>query len=386
MHERFSNTSTRIGVGLAVGAILLTGCSSEGSPTDVPSSEYSSSSLAPSAPGVTMPEVSPTTEAPLQIPTSVELLSNPDLLRTAIPRLPNAVLTAAGAAVEVHADATQITDTYSNGQIISSESSFAYRDDAPGVLDGEDGSGVVVRTSSGQEAVLSAGHVIASTTHCAEMTVNYQVSSDQQVSQTAHRRAVDYNGRPGDEGITMPDVGIVITNSDGVNHAAAQLVSQSVMNPGDVLFALTYQPEADGTQRNPGNADDTKYPAEYSAMVLGKDPMTGLIAALERGPSLGKTEDNQSRSGASGGEIVDPSGRIVGIVEGAPQDPASTAFAISEARMAAKNPSDLSNLNYEPGDGVVYIQPVDQSMVDNLYAQANKAPDCLARPHKSVGK
>lgn len=384
MSERIQRSSTRIGVGLAACALVLTGCSTE-SPSDsqppVMSAETISSSAIPS-PTASESQLPPSpSEQPL--PSSAELLSNPDLLKSI--SMSDAVRISAEAAVQVHTDASQITDHYANGVLIDSSASFAYRDDAPGVMDGGDGSGVVVRTSAGQEAILSAGHVVEDTTHCAETTVSFQVPSNQPIGVTALKQAANYTANPASESVTMPDMGLIITKQGTTPHNVAPLASKAVMNPGDLVFALTYQPEADGTERNPGNVDDTKYPAEYDMMILGKDPKTGLIAALERGSSLGKTADNRSREGASGGEIVDPAGHVLGVVEGGPRDAASTAFEISAVKLGDPNFTELNHVTYEPGDGIMYIQPVDQMSVDDLYNRAKGAPDCKPRPHKRVG-
>jgi len=370
-----------MGAAVITGALVLTACSGESAP-DTHREDTTTASAEPSI------SESPTTEAPaVDPPTKKELLANPDLLATGYPTLPAGVEKIVDSVVQIDSDATLVTDYYdSAGNFVKSESNFAYLDKAKTVPAGGGGSGSVVETSNGKQVILTGGHVVAPNAEtCAESTVNLQATSSADAeSLVTYKQAMEYGGSRRFDTTKAPDKGVIITRGD-TDRTPIPLLPKVSLDPGQVLFTANYEPTSEGDIRSPIYDGELKDPAVYNMMVLGKDSTTGMIAVLERGDSYGTMEENHSRKGASGGAVVDATGKLVATIEAGNDGTRAEGVAFELAMLAMNNNNpDLRNIEAKDGDTIEYIQPITQSDVDRIAAKAAQSDECTERPHKRV--
>lgn len=378
--------AARVGMGLAAatGVLALSSCSGESAP-DI---HHNTPITAPAEQGD--PSEIPSTTAPTSIaaPSNKDVLANPDLMASGYPTLPPAVKRITSSAVEIYGDATQPVDYYDKrGNLLRSGSEFAYIDKAKTILAGGGGSGSVVETSNGKQVILTGGHVAAPNADaCKETTVNFQSSagSDSE-SLTVEKQAYQFGGSLKKETTASPDKAVIITEP-GEKHEAVPLLPKVSLNPGDVLFTANYEPKENGDERSP-TSEDNPDPAIYNMMVLGRSS-SGLTAVLERGNSYGKSHDNRTRKGASGGLVVNSNGELVATVEGGLNNndkPTAEDIQFELGMLALENDDDtLRGINAKEGDHISYLQPITQGDVDKLAREAEESPNCTPRPHKKV--
>lgn len=383
MIETYPNLNKNLKKGLlataaAVGLLSVSACSGE--QTASPKSEQSSQVDNNKDKQESLGSATPSPEATIY--TNEQMLENPDLLKQVYPELPTSVEKASKAAISITGDSTQVIEHYSSsGEFLSSESKFAQ--DENGEVEGSSGSGMTVTTSDGKKAILTAGHVLKpNAKYCASADVNFQTNSGG-MSQPMSRQDYVYEGN-GEE-LSEPDIGLILTSIEK-DQPTVPIATKASVNPGEVVFAQTYQPQQDGSARNPVYEGDGEDPAKYSAMVLGVTS-SGLIAVLERGRSYGEVEDTHSVKGASGGGLLNAKGQLWGIVAGSVGGEESNEMGVRlkivDAAINEKNET-IREIDYKEDDGVMLVQPITQSDVDGLYDQAKDSEACKTRPVKRV--
>jgi hypothetical protein len=199
------------------------------------------------------------------------------------------------------------------------------------------GSGVQI----GPTEYLTAGHVLLNEAGkkytgeliCGNVTVSQQsdqiggvvLADNGQLKPTfgmtvdANRIAARYT--LGDSSST-PDIGVITTATEvpDIDAPPTQVV-YAASYAGEVLFSANYEPTANGVKRDPdqlylgsgeANGSVLEDPTVYASVVLGYQS-NGDVLVAEGLKSYGKMMDTTSREGASGGEVDNSSGDLVGL-------------------------------------------------------------------------
>lgn len=109
------------------------------------------------------------------------------------------------------------------------------------------------------------------------------------------------------------DLAVMTVNADQNYKNLPQIsVASALPKPGDTVYFINYQPQADGTIRDPLSKTNDS-PVVFSGTVVGSDSQ-GLQIAAGGGISYGHGQaETLLRKGASGGAIVNRDGDLVGL-------------------------------------------------------------------------
>jgi hypothetical protein len=158
--------------------------------------------------------------------------------------------------------------------------------------------------------VLTAGHTASNSKgalSCAGTRVNAQgfLSSSAASSNPVSYASALHSG--------AADMAVLTVEPDENYQSLPAISVASVLpKPGDVVYFINYQPQADGTIRDPLSAG-VGGPVIFSGIVIGHDAQ-GLQIATGGGTSYGHGQpETVLRKGASGGAIVNGNGELVGL-------------------------------------------------------------------------
>lgn len=243
------------------------------------------------------------------------------------------------------------------------------------------GSGVVIKLPSKGRAVLTAAHV-SQPSGCGDLDVLSQNSAGNPglVLHVAHKSVDDrppqdpytkkYNA---DAVLLKPELNDVIVGD--FEHMPALTVPKEVnVKPGDVGFAINFEPTQDSKMRNPLEPGVWANPAELSSVAITPVREDGTFLALAGvGRSYGATEEKHIRGGASGGALFSPDGKLLGLT------------IASDAMYTARELKDQYNVNIpHSSQGRVYdtvvVQPITQNLVNEMLGEANSSPVCEPTP------
>ena len=159
--------------------------------------------------------------------------------------------------------------------------------------------------------VLTAGHATTNTNGnivCTNTSVNTQGYA---TSAAASAVAVTSASALHSENADLAVLGV----ADDQNYQNLPKVTIATVLPktGDIVYFINYQPQSDGTIRDPLAKDSTAAPVIFSATVVSRDSQ-GLVIAAGGGTSYGHGQsETLLRKGASGGAIVNGNGELVGL-------------------------------------------------------------------------
>lgn len=193
-------------------------------------------------------------------------------------------------------------------------------------------------------------------------------------------RLVEQNNNIDVENVRMNtelvDIMIAKTESDDIpNQPPTQFSEPSQIKPGTPLYAVNYEPTADGRRRTPDRNDLSQEDIQMglnNPAILGAVALTplhnGRIEALVGLKSYSHPTETTIRPGASGGPVFDNDGKLVGTTIGEFNDPRFDTIKEFESLFNV----DI-DMPAEAQANVVMIHPTDQSTV-------TKMRECLTNP------
>jgi hypothetical protein len=192
------------------------------------------------------------------------------------------------------------------------------------------------------------------------------------------------------DGGSVPDVSLL--HAPDVQHTLpgqpTDPIASATPKIGQAVYFVNYEPTSKGVSRSPSeieeqNLNDTNTtgphltePAVYGGVVVGKQLNGDLIVAdgLASYDALG---DKETLRGASGGEVENSQGQLIGI--------AVEATEVDQSMTPAEFGSVVgANLTGVPSDTLLneaIIQPVTTTMVASLERKVAQAPTCHYVPN-----
>jgi hypothetical protein len=246
------------------------------------------------------------------------------------------------------------------------------------------GSGVVIKLPSGARAVLTAAHVSRPAESCGDLDVLTQKNASPGnlgvVAGVTHK-SID-NQPPQDPVTKKYNADTVLlqpnlndlTRGDFENIPAVQVQKTVKVKPGDVGFAINFEPTGKDENRSPLEDGKLSKPAEFSAMAITPVRKDGTFVALMGvGRSYGAVPDIDGRPGMSGGEYIGADGKLIGltIAEDAVETPSElmTEYGVDVGSQDTGRKYDTA-----------VIQTVDQAMVGRMVGEAAASAVCVPSP------
>lgn len=295
------------------------------------------------------------------------LFMDPAQLVGAYPELPSAVAETEQAAVAVSLIAEYVTFVAPDGKETTVTPSFQ-------------GSGTILDITGTRVALTAAHMVQAAPGQCIPAELHRDVDGDQGVetalSEASRQSRADlkptelhdpnYNGKL-DAAVVIPDSPESIELYD-----RSALVPQEKVDvrPGQVFFAINYQPTAEGEDRGPQHEGKFGRAAIYAHVALGRvgDEVVSLVGLA----SYDAVGDSVAIAGSSGGQLVTPEGLYVGDTIASNRLPETDEYI----------ESIFPGIDLPDGTGyrLAYSRIIDQDTAERMLDQAQSAAPCTKEP------
>jgi hypothetical protein len=234
--------------------------------------------------------------------------------------------------------------------------------------------------SLGDGYVLSAGHGMiekgfpVSQEEISCMTVGIEGLNQDQPYQTISSANVARNNGFADDlamyKISDTDQQYITNGAGPFTHGPE--VSATPVQLGDTVYFSNWQPTDKNAERSPLASSELDTPAVYPGVVIGVGDVLTVSTDIT---SLGKGAPDQNvRPGASGGEVLNAKGEIIGLSNGMYDSAAQGALHSLFRR--------LSNMHIGPfglpgnGERVADITPITPDTVAALREQISTTPTC----------
>jgi hypothetical protein len=250
------------------------------------------------------------------------------------------------------------------------------------------GSGVIVDATPhkpGGIGILTAAHVIGETNaDCSDQNITFQRRTriPLAVGPLRESRADPSPSSDWDKSYNnMNDAAFIVPHGNQTKLEAATRKSrvpvQSTISvhQSEQVYSINYQPTPYGTYRDPhANNPAEREPAVYSGTVT-KEVEDGYFEMLVgAGKSFGRISDKDVRPGASGGEVVNGKGRLLGLT-------------VARQLVSSDYLSWVEDIDGLPSDRtyeLATVKAVDARLVSTMFNDALSSPVCDVQAERRV--